>query len=106
MRDIRSFIEWIGDRSIDKNTVLNYKREICKKYVPKSVNSILSSINALFTFLNWHELKVKTLKIQQQIFTDNEKELTKAEYDELIAKYPPVLKNHRGDVIGTIQFMI
>ena len=32
--------------------------------------------------------------------------LTKAEYDELIAKYPPVLKNHRGDVIGTIEFMI
>ena len=31
---------------------------------------------------------------------------SKAEYDELIAKYPPVLKNHRGDVIGTIEFMI
>ena len=48
MRDIRFFIEWLGGRSIDKNTVLNYKREFCKKYAPKGVDSILSSINALF----------------------------------------------------------
>ncbi|GBG57252.1 hypothetical protein SPFL3102_02618 [Sporomusaceae bacterium FL31] len=29
--------------------------------------------------------------------------ITKAEYDELIEKFPPILKNHRGDMIGTIE---
>lgn len=29
--------------------------------------------------------------------------VTQAEYEELAAKYPPILKNHRGDVIGTIE---
>ncbi|MEG6586151.1 asparaginase [Dendrosporobacter sp. 1207_IL3150] len=29
--------------------------------------------------------------------------ITTAEYDELIAKFPPILKNHRGDIIGTIE---
>lgn len=29
--------------------------------------------------------------------------LTKAEHDQLIEKFPPVLKNHRGDVIGTVE---
>ena len=45
---------------------------------------MLSSLNAFFTFMEWHELKVKTLKIQRQLFTDTTKELTKAEYEKLL----------------------
>lgn len=29
--------------------------------------------------------------------------VNKAEYEQLIEKFPPVLKNHRGDIIGTIE---
>ena len=29
--------------------------------------------------------------------------ISKSEYDQLIEKYPPILKNHRGDVIGTVE---
>ena len=32
--------------------------------------------------------------------------LTKDEYEQLNAKYPPVLKNHRGDIIGTIEYKL
>ena len=32
--------------------------------------------------------------------------LTKDEYEQLLAKYPPELKNHRGDVIGTIEYKL
>lgn len=85
MRDIRFFVEWLEDREIDKSEVLAYKRELCEKYAPNSVNSILSSLNSLFVFLDRHELKVKTLKIQKQIFADKDKELTKAEYERLLA---------------------
>lgn len=84
MRDVRTFMKWIGSNEIDKASVLAYKKDICEKYAPKSVNSMLSSINALFVFLGWHELKVKILKIQRQIFADKEKELTKAEYERLL----------------------
>ncbi len=31
--------------------------------------------------------------------------LTREEYDALIEKFPPVLKNHRGDIIGTVETM-
>lgn len=74
----------MGNKGIDKSIVLEYKKELCDKYAPKSVNSILSSLNALFMYMNWYELKVKTLKIQRQIFADKEKELTKAEYERLL----------------------
>ena len=84
MRDIRLFCEWLGGKAVDKSAVLDYKKEMCKKYMPKSVNSMLSSLNALFMYLNWYELKVKTLKIQRQIFTNKDKELTKAEYERLL----------------------
>lgn len=44
---------------------------------------MLASINSLFSFLGWHELKVKTIKVQQQIFCPEEKELTRQEYERL-----------------------
>ncbi len=84
IRDVRFFVNWLGERELDKTMVLAYKKELCEKYAPKSVNSILSSLNALFVFLGWHELKVKTLKMQRQIFADKEKELTKVEYEKLL----------------------
>ena len=44
---------------------------------------MLASINSLFAFLGWHDLKVKSLKLQQQVYCPEEKELTKAEYARL-----------------------
>lgn len=85
MRDIRYFGEWLGGKEVDKAAVLQFKKELCEKYAPKSVNSMLSSINSFFLFMGWYELKVKTLKIQRQIFSDKEKELTKSEYERLLA---------------------
>ena len=84
MRDVSFFSKWLRGRELDKSVVLTYKKELCEKYAPKSVNSMLSSINALFVFMGWHELKVKILKMQRQIFVDKEKELTKAEYERLL----------------------
>ena len=85
MRDIRHFCEWLKGCEFDKSAVLEYKRELIEKYAPASVNSVLSSLNALFIYLNWYDMKVKTLKIQKQIFASKDKELTKAEYERLLA---------------------
>lgn len=84
MRDIRFFREWLQNRHIDKSVVIEYKKELCKRYAVQSVNSMLSSINAFFVFMSWHDLKIKTLKIQRRIFADKSKELTKAEYERLL----------------------
>lgn len=84
MRDIRFFREWLQDRSIDKSIVIEYKKELCERYAIKSVNSMLSSINAFFVFMGWYDLKVKTLKIQKRIFADKSKELSKSDYERLL----------------------
>ena len=54
-----------------------------ENYAVRSVNSALASLNSLFGFLGWGDLKVKSLKLQQQVYCPEEKELTKAEYARL-----------------------
>ena len=56
MRDIRFFREWLCGKGVDKSVVLAYKKELCEKYLPASVNSILSSLNALFMYMNFQPL--------------------------------------------------
>lgn len=84
MRDINAFREWLGARIVEKVIVLEYKAYLVENYAPASANSMLSSINSFFEFNEWHDLKVKMLKIQKQIFADKNKELTKAEYERLL----------------------
>lgn len=84
VRDIKAFFVWVSGLEISKRTVLDYKEYLIGNFAPASVNSVLSSLNAFFQFNNWHELKVKMLKIQKQIFVQKERELTRAEYVRLL----------------------
>lgn len=82
IRDIKAFAEYASE-AITKETVIAYKKHLQEHYAVRSVNSMLASINSLFVFLSWHGLKVKALKLQQQVYCPAEKELTKAEYTRL-----------------------
>lgn len=84
IRDIRAFRVWLGGEQLCKAKVMEYKEYLIGSYAPASVNSILSSLNSFFEYNNEYGLKVKTLKIQKQIFAKDEKELTKAEYGRLL----------------------
>ena len=84
LHDVRDFQTWLGAQELCKKAVLEYKSYLCEHYAPASVNVVLSSLNVFFDFMQWHDLRVKRLKIQRQIFTSAEKELTKNEYDRLL----------------------
>ena len=83
VRDVRAFVAYARDDSITKEVVIAYKKYLQENYSTRSVNSMLASINSLFSRLGWDDLKVKQLKLQQQVFRPEEKELTKAEYTRL-----------------------
>ena len=83
IRDVMAFSVFAGGAKISKETVIAYKKHLQENYAVRSVNSMLASINSLFAFLGWHDLKVKALKLQQQVYCPEEKELTKAEYARL-----------------------
>lgn len=82
LRDVSAFLRWIGNREITKSVVLSYKTEILGKYAPKSVNSMLASLNVFLKFIKKFDCTVKSIKLQRQMFSD--KELTKAEYERLL----------------------
>ena len=84
-RDVATFAKFLGKDNITKEKVIEYKSKlITDDYAVRSINSMLASINSLFAFLGWHELKVKSIKLQRQIYCPEEKELTKAEYLRLV----------------------
>ena len=83
IRDIKAFAAYTQGNAVTKETVIAYKKCLQETYAVRSVNSMLASINSLFSFLGWHDLRVRSLKLQQQVFCTEEKELTKAEYTRL-----------------------
>lgn len=84
IRDVTFFMIWLTSREVTKILTLEYKKELCEKYAPASVNAAISSLNSFFEFAEWHDIRIKALKIQRQIFSNKDKELTKAEYERLL----------------------
>ena len=84
IRDISFFMAWLCDQEATKILALEYKKELCEKYAPASVNAAISSLNSFFAFMEWHDIRIKALKIQRQIFSSKDKELTKVEYERLL----------------------
>ncbi len=85
IRDAKAFMIFAAGAEITKELVIGYKQKLIEDgYAVRSVNSILASINSLFVFLGWYDCKVKSLKLQREIYCSEEKELTKAEYLRLV----------------------
>ncbi len=85
IRDVCAFYAYADGLLVTKETVIAYKNKLLTdNYAARSINSMLASINSLFSFLGWADLKVKSIRLQRQIYCPEEKELTKAEYMRLI----------------------
>ncbi len=83
-RDVNQFRAFMRGDSVEKERVLEYKRELMPEYAVSSINSIIASLNAFFRFANWTECCIKPIKVQKKAFCSAEKELTKAEYVRLV----------------------
>lgn len=85
IRDVKAFSIYIGEAEITKETVIAYKNKLLTdNYAARSINSMLASLNSLFSFLSWADCRVKSIKLQRQIYCPEEKEMTKAEYLRLV----------------------
>lgn len=85
LRDVRAFAAYSGGAEVTKEVVVSYKNKLLSEsYAVRSVNSMIASLNSLFSYLNWTDCKVKSIKLQRQIYCPEEKELTKAEYMRLV----------------------
>ena len=83
-RDVDSFLQFVNRKTLNKELVLEYKQKLIESYAPASVNSMLAAINCYLDFVDCSDCKVKQVKIQRQLFEQEEKELTKREYQRLL----------------------
>lgn len=84
IHDIECFLSYMETDPVTKERIIIYKEYLQKQYAARSVNSMLASLNSFFRFLDRPEFLVKQLKIQQQAFCPEERELTKQEYIRLV----------------------
>ena len=85
IRDVRTFADYVNNLDVTKEMVIAYKNKLVSdNYAVRSINSMIASLNSLFVFVGWNDLKVKSIKLQRQIYCPEEKELTKAEYLRLV----------------------
>lgn len=85
IRDVRAFAKYLCGNFVTKERAIAYKRWLSDcGYAVRSANSVIASLNCLFGFMGQHDCKLKSIKLQRQIFRSEDKELSKTEYIRLI----------------------
>ena len=86
LHDLRAFLSWLGERPVDRELAAGWKAHLAEAgYAPATINAALSALNGLFGFLGWQECRVKFLKVQRRLFREAGRELTRTEYQKLLA---------------------
>lgn len=84
--DLRKLMDYATGREIDKTLMREYKDKLLNEdhYKISSINSFIVATNRFLEFMGWQEARVKTYKVQKEIFCPENKYLSKAEYFRLI----------------------
>lgn len=84
LHDVKTFCAYTANAEITKECVITYKQQLVDRgYAVRSINSMLASLNSLFAHCGWQDCRVKTIKVQRQVYCSENKELTRAEYERL-----------------------
>ena len=84
IRDVGRFLAWLGSKPMEKSQVLEYKAELVERYAVASANSVISSLNCYFDFIDRTDCRVKAIKQQRRVFLPEERELSRREYENLL----------------------
>lgn len=85
LRDVSAFAAWMDGGAVTKEAVAGWKEHLLSLHcAPATVNATLAALNGLFRFLGW-DCRAKFLKVQRRMFRDSSRELTRNDYDALIA---------------------
>lgn len=103
LRDIRAFALWLDGRPVTKEAVTGWKeRLLAERRAPSTVNAALSALNGLFRFLGWEGCRARFVKVQRRLFRDPTRELSRTDYDRLIAAARELGRERLALVMETI----
>ena len=83
---VRQFAAWMGGGCVTRDAVAQWKERLLGQgCAPSTVNGKLTALDRFFDLLGWGECKAKHLRLQRRLFRDDSRELTKREYQRLVA---------------------
>lgn len=86
LRDVQAFVCWLNGAAVTKEAVTSWKERLLAEHrAPSTVNAALSALNGLFRFLGWEDCRTRFVRVQRRLFRDPARELTRPDYDRLIA---------------------
>ncbi len=88
IRDARKLQKFLSGRELNKEMLIEYKAQLEENggYKVSSINSFLSVANNFCKMMEGYELHINTIRVQQQAFTTEDKEITVNEYRKLVMK--------------------
>lgn len=103
LRDVRAFALWMDGEAVTREAVTGWKeRMLTERRAPSTVNAALSALNGLFRFLGWEGCRARFVKVQRRLFCDPARELTRPDYERLIATARELGKERLVLVMETI----
>lgn len=84
LRDVKKFLSFAGNRPVHRQMVLQYKEELQRNYKTSSVNSMLVALNCYLRHLGMEDCCVRTCRQQRRIFCDEERMISRKEYERLV----------------------
>ena len=85
LRHVRAFAAWAGGEAVTKELAAQWKDHLAHSgYCPGTVNTMLVALNRFFTFQGWRDCQVRALRVQRRLFREDNRELTREEYERLV----------------------
>lgn len=86
LREVRQFAAWLGGAPVTREAVAAWKAHLLAQgCAPATVNGKLAAVNTFLTHQGWGDCRAKALRLQRRVFRETAKELTREEYDRLLA---------------------
>ena len=86
LRHVRAFAAWLGGRPVTQEGAAAWKESLLAAgYSPVTVNAMVAAVNKFFSLSGWTDCRVKALRLQRRLFREEGRELTRREYDRLLA---------------------
>ena len=86
LRHVRAFAAWLNGRPVTRGGAAAWKESLLAAgYSPVTVNAMVAAVNKFFSLSGWADCRVKALRLQRRLFREEGRELTRREYDRLLA---------------------
>ena len=103
IRDLDQLREWLDGRPLNKTEIHSWKEKLLQEgFQPVTINSKLAAVNRFLKMQGWEDLTVKTLKVQRKMFCEENRELTKQEYERVVTTAQGLGKERLALLMETI----